>query len=297
MNEPDRGTRTGTVTGPGSLVLVATPIGNLADLSPRAAQALLTADVVAAEDTRHTGRLLQHARETAGMDADAAGPRLVSYHEHNERSRAQELLAMITGGATVAVASDAGTPGVADPGYRLVAAAVAEGVTVTAVPGPSAVLQALLLSGLPTDRFAFEGFLPRKQGARSRHLASVAGDARTLVFYVAPHRAADELEAMAAAFGPDRGAALARELTKRFEEVWRGTLGELAERAKTGVKGEVTVVVAGADSGQDERSIDELVADVNARIAEGSSRRDAVADVAAAAGVSRRELYQAALET
>jgi 16S rRNA (cytidine1402-2'-O)-methyltransferase len=220
----------------GRLVLVATPIGNLEDLSPRAARTLREADVVAAEDTRRSGVLLKHA---------GASVRMVSHHEHNEDRRIPELLDRVEAGETVAVITDAGTPSVSDPGFRLVRAAVERGLLVEAVPGPSAVIYALVVSGLPMDRFAFEGFLPRKPGARSRRLAEVAEDPRTLVYYLSPHRAAKELAAMAEVLG-DRPAALCRELTKLHEEVWRGTVAELAERAAGGVRGEVTLVVAGA---------------------------------------------------
>jgi 16S rRNA (cytidine1402-2'-O)-methyltransferase len=222
--------------GHGRLVLVATPIGNLDDLSARAAQALQEADVVAAEDTRRSRRLLDHVGARPGA--------LVSHHEHNEDRRIPELLDRVAAGETVVVVTDAGTPGVADPGFRLVRAAVERGIAVEAVPGPSAVLHALVVSGLPTDRFAFEGFLPRKTGARGRRLAELADDPRTLILYISPHRAAKELAAAAEAFG-DRPAALCRELTKLHEEVWRGTARELAERAADGVRGELTLVVAG----------------------------------------------------
>jgi 16S rRNA (cytidine1402-2'-O)-methyltransferase len=219
----------------GRLVLVATPIGNLEDLSPRATRALREADVVAAEDTRRTGRLLQHVGASTPM---------VSHHEHNEDRRIPELLDRVAGGETVVVVTDAGTPGVADPGFRLVRAAIGRGLPVEAVPGPSAVLHALVVSGMPTDRFVFEGFLPRKAGARARRLAELADDPRTLILYISPHRAAKELAAVAGAFG-DRPAALCRELTKLHEEVWRDGVAALAERAAGGVRGELTLVVAG----------------------------------------------------
>ncbi|MBA2528537.1 MAG: 16S rRNA (cytidine(1402)-2'-O)-methyltransferase, partial [Euzebyales bacterium] len=210
--------------GGGRLVLVATPIGNLGDLSSRAAEALTGADLVAAEDTRRTRVLLDHV---------GASVPVTSYHDHNEAARTGPLLDRVEAGDTVVVVTDAGTPGLADPGFRLVREAVERGLVVEAVPGPTAMVQALLLSGLPLDRFAFEGFLPRKPGARSRRLAELAADPRTLVFYVAPHRAAEDLAAMASAFG-DRPAALARELTKLHEEVWRGGLAALANRAAVG---------------------------------------------------------------
>lgn len=270
----------------GRVVLIGTPIGNLADLSPRAREALAAADVVAAEDTRHTGRLLAHL----GIDAAQ-----VSYHEHNEAERAAELVERAAAGEVVAVVSDAGTPTVADPGLAVVRAAVDAGVAVDAVPGPAAFVQALVLSGLATDRFAFEGFLPRKPGARRRRLAALADEPRTLVWYVAPHRAADELADAAAALGADRPAALARELTKRFEEVRRQPLGELAEQAGAELlRGELTLVVAGAPPA-DEPGLATLVAEVVEREAAGTPMAQAVRDVAAAHGARRRALYEAVL--
>lgn len=270
----------------GRLVLVGTPIGNLEDFSPRAARALAEADVVAAEDTRRSRVLLDHAGVVTP---------LVSYHEHNEAARAPVLADRIAAGEVVALVTDAGTPGVADPGYRLVRAVLDRGLPVEAVPGPVAALQALVLSGLPTDRFAFEGFLPRRPGQRRQRLAELAGDARTLIFYVAPHRAADDLEAMAAVLG-DRQAALARELTKRHEEVWRGPLTALARRAAGGVRGEVTVVVAGAPARREAPSSDELTDRVRALLAEGRTKKDAIAEVAATTGARKRDVYEAALD-
>lgn len=270
----------------GRVVLIGTPIGNLADLSPRAREALAAADVVAAEDTRHTGRLLAHL----GIEAAQ-----VSYHDHNERARAAELVARAAAGEVVAVVSDAGTPTVADPGLAVVRAAVDAGVAVDAVPGPAAFLQALVLSGLATDRFAFEGFLPRKQAARRRQLAALADEPRTLVWYVAPHRAADELADAAEALGADRPAALARELTKRFEEVRREPLGSLAEYAAAEpLRGELTLVVAGAPAAG-ETDLDTLVAEVADREAAGTPMGQAVREVAAAHGARRRALYEAVL--
>lgn len=270
------------------VVLVGTPIGNLDDVSPRAQATLADADVVAAEDTRHTGRLLAHL----GIDAAQ-----VSYHDHNESSRSAELVARAAAGETVAVVSDAGTPSVADPGLALVRAAVDAGVPVEAVPGPAAFLLALVLSGLPTNRFAFEGFLPRQRGARRRHLAALADEPRTLVWYVAPHRAAAELADAADALGQHRRGALARELTKRFEEVRRGPLGELAQQvASDPPRGELTLVVAGAaQEPAGEVDLDALVAEVQRREADGVAMAQAVREVAAAHGVRRRPLYEAVL--
>lgn len=270
----------------GHLVLVATPIGNLEDLSPRAVRTLAEADVVACEDTRHTGRLLQHAGVTTPM---------VSLHEHNEDRRAEELVARAAAGEVVAVVSDAGTPGVSDPGFVLARAAVAAGVAVAAVPGPSAVLHALVVSGLPTDRFAFEGFLPRKASARRDRLAGVADDPRTLVFYVSPHRAAEDLEAMVEAFGADRPAALAREMTKRFEEVWRGPLAELASRASAEPpRGEVTVVVGGAPPVVEDWDDDAVRSRLAELATDGLSTRDAVRQVVEESGRAKRAVYDLA---
>ena len=220
---------------------------------------------------------------------------MTSYHEHNERSRTTSLLDRVDAGETVVLVSDAGTPGMADPGFRLVHEAVERGLTVDAVPGPNAAIHALVLSGLPLDRFTFEGFLPRKGGARSRRLAELADDPRTLIFYVAPHRAAEDLAAMAEAFG-DRPAALARELTKLHEQVLRGPLTQLAAHAADqGVRGEVTVVVSGAPEAE-APGIDDVLDEVDALVAAGTSRKDAVATVAGARGLSRRAVYQAVLD-
>jgi 16S rRNA (cytidine1402-2'-O)-methyltransferase len=277
----------GAGRGRGRLVVVATPIGNLSDLSPRAASALASADVVAAEDTRRTRVLLDHAGARVPM---------VSYHEHNEERRGQELLDRMERGEVIALVSDAGTPGVADPGFRLVRAAAARGLVVEAVPGPVAAVAALVVSGLPTDRFAFEGFLPRKPSARRARLERLASEDRTLVFYVTPHRAAGDLAALAEAFG-DREAVVARELTKMHEEVWRGTLGELAARAAAGVRGELTVVVAAAPEQLAEPPDDAaLVSRVRELLATGATKKEALARVATSAGVSRRQVYQAVLD-
>ena len=276
--------------GQGRLIVVATPIGNLSDLSPRAVDALRAADVVAAEDTRRTGRLLAHA---------GAHTPMVSYHEHNEAEQADALVARVAQGETVALVSDAGTPGVSDPGYRLVRAAVARGLSVEAIPGPVAAVQALVLSGLPTDRFAVEGFLPRKAASRDRRLAELAADPRTLVFYVAPHRVEADLAAMASAFGEQRPAALARELTKLHEEVVRGSLVELQQAASRGLRGEITVVVAGAAQAAPSAPVGdaELARRVRELIAAGSPKKAAIGDVAAAAGVPKRRVYQAVLDS
>jgi len=273
------------VPDPGVLVLAATPIGQVGDASPRLLAELASADVVAAEDTRRLRRL------STRLGVQPTG-RVLSYFEGNERVRTPELVAALCAGQRVVLVTDAGTPGVSDPGYRLVAAAVAAGVRVSAVPGPSAVLTALAVSGLPVDRFCFEGFLPRRAGERARRLADVAAESRTLVFFEAPHRAAATLRAMAEAFGGDRPAAVCRELTKTHEEVRRGPLAELAAWADAGVRGEVTVVVAGRPE-PTPPAADDVVAAV-ARLEEaGSSRRDAIAEAARTSGVRRRDVYAA----
>jgi 16S rRNA (cytidine1402-2'-O)-methyltransferase len=272
----------------GRLLVVATPIGNLGDLSPRAAEALRSVDLVLAEDTRHTGRLLAHVGSRVPQR---------SLHEHNERDRTAEVLDRLSAGERIALVSDAGTPAVSDPGYRLVAACVAAGVVVEPIPGPSAVLAALVVSGLPTDRVAFEGFLPRRGTARRRRLAELASEARTLVLFLAPHRAAADLDDLAAAVGDDRPAVLCRELTKLHEEVRHGTLASLADGARAGVRGEVTLVVAGAPPPAPDASDDAvLVQRVADLVAGGRSKKDAIAAVAAAADLPKRTVYQAVVD-
>ncbi|WP_395577207.1 16S rRNA (cytidine(1402)-2'-O)-methyltransferase [Streptomyces sp. BK79] len=271
----------------GTLVLAGTPIGDVQDAPPRLAAELAGADVVAAEDTRRLRRLTQ------ALGVTTSG-RVVSYFEGNESARTPELVEELVGGARVLLVTDAGMPSVSDPGYRLVAAAVERGVRVTAVPGPSAVLTALALSGLPVDRFCFEGFLPRKAGERLTRLREVAGERRTLVFFESPHRVDDTLAAMAEVFGADRRAAVCRELTKTYEEVRRGPLAELAAWAAEGVRGEITVVVEGApEQGPGEVGAEELVRRVRVREEAGERRKEAIAAVAAEAGVPKREVFDA----
>jgi 16S rRNA (cytidine1402-2'-O)-methyltransferase len=270
------------------LILAATPIGRPDDASPRLAEALTTADVVAAEDTRRLRRLAADLQVTISA-------RVVSYFDGNERERTPELIGAIAQGLSVVLVTDAGMPSVADPGYRLVAACVEAGHEVTAIPGPSAALTALALSGLPVHRFCFEGFLPRKAGERRRALDELAGEQRTMIFFEAPHRTAETLAAMVEAFGADRPAALCRELTKTHEEVVRDTLGALVDwvaAQEQGVRGEVTLVVGGgAKSLPDTDELRKLVA---AREVDGLSRKDAIAAVAAATGVRRSVVYAAA---
>lgn len=271
----------------GCLVLAATPIGDVEDASLRLRRLLAEADVVAAEDTRRLHNLAARMGVTIGG-------RVVSYHEHNEVARAGELLDVVRGGGTVLVVTDAGMPTVSDPGFRVVGAAVEAGLPVTAAPGPSAVLTALALSGLPTDRFCFEGFPPRKGGERTRAFAGLADERRTMVFFESPRRLADTLAAMAEGFGVDRPAAVCRELTKTYEEVVRLPLGQLAAWASAGeVRGEISVVVAGAPARV--ADVADVVAEVLARADGGERLKDAVAEIAVAAGVGKRELYAAAI--
>jgi 16S rRNA (cytidine1402-2'-O)-methyltransferase len=279
-----------TVSTPGSLSVVATPIGNLGDRSARARETLAAVDLVAAEDTRHSGRLLA----MLGIEKP-----LLSLHEHNEAARADEIVARLRGGANVALVSDAGTPLVSDPGYRVVAAARAAGANVVPVPGPCAAIAALCVAGLPTDRFCFEGFLPSKAGARRARLAALAGESRTLVFYEAPHRVAETLADLAAAFGAERAAALARELTKLHETTYADALGALAARARTDAdmnRGEAVLVVAGAPERAPEEAAGtvELDALLRALLAELPVSR-AVDVVVRATGQRRNRVYERAL--
>lgn len=271
----------------GTLVLAATPIGRVEDAPPRLATELVAADVIAAEDTRRLRRLTQDL----GVETSA---RVLSYFEGNESGRTPQLLEALLAGQRVLLVTDAGMPSVSDPGYRLVAAAVEHDVHVTAVPGPSAVLTALAVSGLPVDRFCFEGFLPRKAGERSRRLAALATEERTMVFFEAPHRTHAVLAAFAEAFGGDRPAAVCRELTKTYEEVIRGPLAELVSWAEGEVRGEITLVVQGAPGGAtveaDPAVWRELVTEIEA---EGATRKDAILEVARRAGVPKREVYDA----
>ncbi|HEX3588920.1 MAG TPA: 16S rRNA (cytidine(1402)-2'-O)-methyltransferase [Pseudonocardiaceae bacterium] len=274
-------------SGPGRLVLAGTPLGDARDASPKLVEALRTADVVAAEDTRRLRSL------AAALDVTPAG-RVVSFYDAVEQARLPGLVAAIESGETVLLVTDAGMPSVSDPGYRLVDACVAAGLPVTCVPGPSAVTTALALSGLPSDRFCFEGFAPRKAGERRRWLADLATEPRTTVFFESPHRLAATLADAAEVLGAERAAAVCRELTKHYEEVRRGGLAELAEWAADGVRGEVTVVLAGADPAPP-ADVDDLTGQVEALVAGGNRLKDAVADVAGRTGASRKALYDAVL--
>ncbi|WP_336651901.1 MULTISPECIES: 16S rRNA (cytidine(1402)-2'-O)-methyltransferase [unclassified Leucobacter] len=268
------------------ILLAATPIGNLGDASLRLRETFEAATVIAAEDTRHTAQLLR----LLGIENR---PELLALHDHNEHEKAAALVERAEAEDVVLV-SDAGMPTVSDPGFRVVQLAAERGVAVSAIPGPSAVITALAVAGLPTDRFAFEGFLPRKSGERSRALAALAAERRTLVFFEAPTRLAASLADLAAEFGADRPAAVCRELTKLHEEVRRGTLAELADWAAEGVRGEIVVVVGGAP--EVAVSADTALAEVQQRVAEGERLKDATRSVAEATGLSARELYAAALD-
>jgi 16S rRNA (cytidine1402-2'-O)-methyltransferase len=286
--QPDEDGAVAAPGGPGRIVLAATPIGNVGDASSRLIELLTTADIVAAEDTRRLHRLVQSLGVTVGG-------RVISYHEHNEAAKTSELLDQVRSGKTLVMVTDAGMPSVSDPGFRLVEGAVTAGLTVTAVPGPSAVLTALALSGLPTDRFCFEGFLPRKAGERSSRLADLDAERRTMVFFEAPHRLEPMLRALRERFGADRRAAICRELTKTYEEVIRGSLSELLEWAESNeVRGEIAVVVGGAPEREPGKPEDHVEA-VNALIAQGIRLKEAVAAVAEDTRVSKRELYSAVL--
>jgi 16S rRNA (cytidine1402-2'-O)-methyltransferase len=270
----------------GRLVLGGAPLGQPGDVGPRLREVLATADVLAVEDTRRLHRL------AADLGVTFTG-RLVSFYESVEQSRLPGLVAAMQDGGTVLLITDAGMPSVSDPGYTLVRAAIDAGIEVTSVPGPSAVVTALAVSGLPTDRFCFEGFLPRKGGERRTALAALAAEPRTMVFYESPHRLAEALADAAAVLGTDRQAAVCRELTKTHEEVRRGPLGELAEWAAEGVRGEITVVVAGAVAGPATMSPAELAAEVAAEEAAGADRKEAIRTVVGRTGLSRRVVYDA----
>ena len=273
--------------GPGTLVLVATPIGNLGDLSPRARQALADADTIACEDTRRVRQLLS----ALGV---AAGDRLVAVHDHNEAAQVRTVLRRLEAGQRVAVVTDAGMPAVSDPGERLVRAASAGGHRVEVVPGPSAALAALVVSGLPTARFCFEGFLPRKGSGRSSRLEALRTEPRTMVVFEAPHRVRQTVADLAAALGESRQVAVARELTKQFEEVWRGTLAAaIAYLEERDPRGEYVLVVAGAPAPEapDELEVEEAL---RARLANGTDKRTAIAEVSAHLSVPKRQVYEVA---
>lgn len=270
-----------------ALVLVATPIGNLGDMSPRAIEALRSAAIVCCEDTRRTGRLLQHAGVTA--------QRLVVINDHTEVARAGDVIAALAQGGDVALVTDAGTPGISDPGERLVRAVLDAGFAVTAVPGPSAAVMGLVVSGLPTARFAFEGFLPRSGGERRSRLADVAAERRTVVLYEAPHRIVRTVADLASACGSERAVVLARELTKLHEDVWRGSLGDAASHlSETEPRGEYVVVLAPAPP-LPPSDDDEIRGALAAALASGLSRKDAVARVSSQLSAPKRHVYELSL--
>lgn len=269
------------------ITLAATPIGNPEDASPHLRRLLTDADVIAAEDTRKLHDLLRRINVTTNA-------RIVSYHEHNEAERTPELIAFAQEGDHVVVISDAGMPGISDPGYRLVRSAHDHGLGLTVAPGPSAVVAALAVSGLPTDRFCFEGFLPRKAVARKEAVAKLAQEQRTMVFYEAPHRLAQTVETLIEVFGAEREATMCREITKTHEEILAGTLGEIHQRATRGVKGEVVLVVGGFTTPKGD--VGSAIGLVLELMDKGEPMKTAVQQVAHEVGVRRRALYEAVLE-
>lgn len=271
----------------GSLVLVSTPIGNLGDLTPRAVDVLRGCALICCEDTRHSGKLLSHA--------GVSGVRLAVANEHTEDARIDEVLGLLAAGSDVAVVTDAGTPGISDPGARLVHAVAAAGHRVTAVPGPAAFVMALVLSGLDTGRFVFEGFVPRSGRERTDRLEEIAGERRTTVLYEAPHRVARTVSDLAAACGESRRVALARELTKLYEEVWRGTLGEAVHHvADHEPRGEYVIVLEGAPA-DEPLDDDAILVALRRELDAGADRRGAIASVVDSTRASKRRVYDLAL--
>ena len=272
----------------GSLVLVATPIGNLGDMTQRAIEALQSADVICCEDTRHSGKLLAHF--------GVSGKKLIVINEHTEYDAREEIVSLVTSGSIVALVTDAGTPGISDPGERLVVAVVEAGGNVTAVPGASALTMALVISGLPTSRFVFEGFLPRSGAERTDRLAMTTTESRTIVLYEAPHRLAKTLSDLTTACGAMRRVVLARELTKLHEQIWRGTLQDANMLvAATEPRGEYVIIIEPAKPPAPPTD-EELVAAIKAEIAKGVSRKDSAARVSARFGVAKRTVYELALQ-
>ena len=271
----------------GRLVLVSTPIGNLGDMPPRAVDALKACALICCEDTRHSGKLLSYT--------GVSGVRLAVANEHTEDARRDEVLGLLASGLDVAVVTDAGTPGISDPGMRLVAAAIAHGHIVSAVPGPAALVMAVVLSGFDTGRFAFDGFLPRSGKERAERLAEVAAERRTTVLYEAPHRVQRTVADLAAACGPTRRVALARELTKLHEDVWRGTLGDaVAHVTEVEPRGEYVVVLEGAPKDAPATD-DDIVGALRMALRSGADRRTAIATVMASTGAAKRRVYDLAL--
>lgn len=272
----------------GALVLVATPIGNLGDMSQRAVDALKEAEIICCEDTRHSGKLLSHFGVT--------GKKLIVINEHTEYDAREEIVGLVASGKSVALITDAGTPGISDPGERLVVAVVNAGLQVSAIPGPSALIMALVISGLPTSRFVFEGFLPRSGADRTERLAMTATDSRTIVLYEAPHRLIKTLSDLTTACGAMRRVVLARELTKLHEQIWRGTLQDANMLvAATEPRGEYVIIIEPAKPPAPPTDA-ELVAAIKAEIAKGVSRKDSAARVSARFGVAKRTVYELALQ-
>ena len=270
------------------LVLVATPIGNLGDMTQRAIEALQSADVICCEDTRHSGKLLAHFGVT--------GKKLIVINEHTEYDAREQIVSLVTSGSVVALITDAGTPGISDPGERLVVAVIEAGGNVTAAPGASALTMALVISGLPTSRFVFEGFLPRGGAERSDRLAMATTESRTIVLYEAPHRLAKTLSDLTTACGAMRRVVLARELTKLHEQIWRGTLQDANMLvAVTEPRGEYVIILEPAKPPAPPTD-EELVAAIKAEIAKGVSRKDSAARVSARFGVAKRHVYELALQ-
>ncbi|MDZ8050175.1 MAG: 16S rRNA (cytidine(1402)-2'-O)-methyltransferase [Aulosira sp. ZfuVER01] len=272
---------------PGTLYVVGTPIGNLEDITFRAVRILQTVDLIAAEDTRHTGKLLQHFQIKVPQ---------VSYHEHNRTSRIPELLEHLANGKAIALVSDAGMPGISDPGYELVKGCVEAGISVVPIPGASAAITALSASGLPTDRFVFEGFLSAKSQQRREYLESLQTESRTLIFYESPHRLRDTLQDLGETFGSDRQIVLARELTKFYEEFWRGTIADaIAHYSQREPQGEYTLVIAGTPATQPQLTEAEIKAELEQLIRQGISRSQASRQLAKFSSLPRRQIYQLAL--
>lgn len=272
---------------PGTLYIVATPIGNLEDMTFRGVRILQTVNLIAAEDTRHTGKLLQHFQIKTPQ---------ISYHEHNRQSRIPELLEYMAHGQAIALVSDAGMPGISDPGYELVIACIDAGITVVPIPGASAVITALSAAGLPTDRFVFEGFLPAKAAKRREYLESLQTESRTLIFYESPYRLQESLQDLATVWGGDRQIVLARELTKLYEEFWRGTIAEaIAHYSQREPQGEYTLVLAGNPPVHPQLTEEQLKAELLQIMTQGISRSQASRQLAKITSLPRRQLYQLAL--
>ena len=273
----------------GQLILAATPLGNVLDASPRLKQTLTEADLIAAEDTRKAKRLIQD------LNLDIKAP-IISFFEENEIEKIPELINKLKQGSKIVVISDAGTPAISDPGFKLVKQAITENISITLIPGPSAVLSALVLSGLPTDRFSFEGFIPRKGKERSEILNNLNKESRTMIIFESPRRTKETLEDIKEVVGEDRKIAVVREISKTYEEVIRGSVSELVDWAKSNeVLGEITIVIEGVDSSKRNIVDEEAIKNVKDLIAKGMSFKDAVQQVSTQLGLSRRELYEASL--